>query len=81
MKHGLPILASDTGGLPDKVFPGKNGWLVPPGDSKALAEALEAACQGMDTWPDFGRASFQIVRDSFSWSQAGKQFLELFRAR
>lgn len=39
---GRPILASATGGLPSIVTEGV-GWLVPPGDPVALAEALERA--------------------------------------
>jgi glycogen synthase len=79
MKHGLPIVATRTGGLPDKVFPGKNGWLVPPSNAEALASALEEACSQMADWPAFGDASYEIARDRFSWDHAAKQFLELFK--
>jgi len=36
-----PVVASDTGGLPEAV--GECGLLVPPGDSGALADAIERA--------------------------------------
>jgi glycosyltransferase involved in cell wall biosynthesis len=32
---GVPILASDLGALAEKVRPGVNGWLCPPGDIAA----------------------------------------------
>ena len=32
MAHGVPVIASDVGGLPEIVEPGNGGWLVPPGD-------------------------------------------------
>jgi glycosyltransferase involved in cell wall biosynthesis len=41
--RGIPVLASNTGGLPEIVEAGKTGWLVPPGDAQALAEAIAQA--------------------------------------
>jgi glycosyltransferase involved in cell wall biosynthesis len=44
MAYGLPVIASDTGGLAEMIDPGRSGWLVAPGSAEALAAAiLEAA--------------------------------------
>ena len=43
MARRRAVVASRAGGLPDKVRPGENGWLVEPGDAAALASALEDA--------------------------------------
>jgi glycosyltransferase involved in cell wall biosynthesis len=40
MISGLPVIATSISGLPELVKPGKTGWLVPPGDSEHLADAL-----------------------------------------
>ena len=45
---GLPVIASDAGGYRETVISrppenGGTGWLVPPGDATALAQAMEAA--------------------------------------
>ncbi len=37
---GLPIVATDTGGNREIVLDGKSGFLVPPKDSEALAQAM-----------------------------------------
>lgn len=37
---GLPVVATQVGGLPHQVRDGHEGLLVPPGDSEALASAL-----------------------------------------
>lgn len=40
---GRPVVATDHGGARETVLPGRTGWLVPPGDAAALADALRAA--------------------------------------
>ena len=37
---GLPVIATDVGGLPEVVLDGRTGFVVPPKDVKALAEAV-----------------------------------------
>lgn len=48
MAYGVPVIASASGGLAEMVEPGSGGWLVPPGNPKALAEAINAAVSDME---------------------------------
>jgi glycosyltransferase involved in cell wall biosynthesis len=45
---GTPVVASRVGGVPELVADGDTGWLVPPGDDKALAERLRFALSHPD---------------------------------
>ncbi len=40
---GRPIIASDHGGAQETVIRGETGWLIPPADPDALAQALKEA--------------------------------------
>ncbi|MEJ2184483.1 MAG: glycosyltransferase family 4 protein, partial [Gemmatimonadota bacterium] len=43
--YGLPLIASDAGGIGDIVVQGETGLQVPPGDEGALASAIAALCE------------------------------------
>ena len=40
MASGIPVVATAISGIPELVQNGDTGWLVPPGDPAALADAL-----------------------------------------
>ncbi len=79
MAHRRAVVASSAGGLPDKVRPGVNGWLVPPGDASALAAALSGAVSDQARLERFGNAGRRIVEDEFSWQSAGDRTVALYR--
>jgi len=40
---GRPVIATDHGGARETVLPGQTGWLVPPGETQPLADAIAKA--------------------------------------
>ena len=73
MIHRLPVVATAAGGIPDKVFPGRNGLLVPPGDVAALAKALRTAIELRGQWQRWGEESARIVETTFAWPIVAKR--------
>jgi glycosyltransferase involved in cell wall biosynthesis len=45
---GVPVVATNVGGLPDLIQENKTGWLAPPRNPKALAHAILQALQNKD---------------------------------
>jgi glycosyltransferase involved in cell wall biosynthesis len=61
MAMGLPVVASDIGGIKDIVRPGENGLLVPVGDVQAWAEAIARLCHDPGMRQRMGAAGRQMA--------------------
>ena len=57
MSAGKPIVASAVGGIPEAIEDGKSGLLVPPDDSRALAQAIALLLDHPEKAQELGRAS------------------------
>lgn len=76
MACGVPVVASDSGALPDVV--GGVGLLVPPGDPGALREALLRV--GTDDELAAGLRSRGLERAAAcDWQVVARQFLTMYR--
>ena len=76
MAHGLPVIATRVGGLPDKVQEGVTGFLVEPGDAEMLAEQLTHATN-IDG-KAIGQAGRQLCESRFSWTVVTPQYVALY---
>lgn len=78
MAHRRTIVATRAGGIPDKVRPGENGWLVDPGDVTGLLDALKQALVSRDRFSVMGRESRGIVEREFAWDSIAERLLALY---
>ena len=64
---GRPVVATDHGGSRETIEPGVTGWLVPPRDPAALAEAIgEALTLGTSERSLFARRAIAHVASRFT---------------
>ena len=47
---GVPVIASNIGGIPELIAEGETGLLVRPGDEKDLARAMRTLHESRDVW-------------------------------
>lgn len=66
MASHVPIVSSRVHGINDMLVSGTNGWLVPPGDTHALAESLHLALSQHDLAREFCRAARSRVVTQFN---------------
>ncbi len=67
MACGLPPIAIDGYGPAEIVQDGVTGWLVPPDDEAALADAIVAAADDGEQRAQRGVAARQVARERWSW--------------
>ncbi|MCU1455633.1 MAG: putative glycosyltransferase [Acidimicrobiales bacterium] len=82
MSCAVPLVATTGGAVPEVVgTDGETGFLVPPGDSAALAAKIAFALDHPTVARKVGRAGRQRVIDQWSWRHTAEKTVEQYRAR
>lgn len=71
MAAGKPIVASNTGGIPEIVKNNVNGILVDPRNHSQLAKALSEYLENPELAEEVGRRNKEVTKN-FSWTQTAK---------
>ena len=78
MAFGVPVISTTTGGIPELLGDGA-GILVPPGDSKALADAIEVIVENSYYCAELGQKGRKKIETDFSLTSVVRQLAELFQ--
>ncbi len=76
----VPCVATSISGIPELVQPGKTGYLVPPADPAALADALQAVYSNPQNAARTAQAGRQLVLDQFELSANVQQLSQIFES-
>ena len=79
MRAGLPVVSTRLGSLEDQVLDGKTGFLVPPGDDRALAKAIIKMLENPGLRSQFGAAGKNLQQQEFTSAKMGEGYLKLFQ--
>jgi phosphatidylinositol alpha-mannosyltransferase len=80
MASGRPVVAFDIPGYREVVASGEHGWLVPHGDSQALADALVEAVSDRARAHRMGEATRQTVVERYAWPRVAEQLENVFES-
>lgn len=75
---GKPIIASAVGGIPAALLHGASGTLVPPGNSEALAAALNTFLEDPDTAERCANIGLHHAREQFSVERMVDRYSALY---
>lgn len=79
MAVGLPVIATQHGGLPELVEDGVHGVLVPQYDASAIADAIGTLLHRRDDWPAMGLAGRQKVIGRYDLPHVTEQTIAAYR--
>lgn len=74
----LPAVATDVGGVCESVRDGQTGFLVPPADSKGLADALRKLVLNPELRRQFGEAGRAMVLAEFTPQQLAEKTEQVY---
>lgn len=75
---GLPVIASNVGGIPDLIEPGKTGILVETENPSALAGAIIGLWTNKDRLREMGEAGRESARRHYSADRMVEETLNLY---
>jgi glycosyltransferase involved in cell wall biosynthesis len=79
MAAGVPVVATDVGGVTSLLADGVTGLVVPPAEPKLLAEAIEHLVNQPDLRAELGTKAREVASERFRSSQVAARVLDVYR--
>ena len=78
MACGTPVIATTGGAFPEVIDHDETGWLVPPADANALADAIRKLMDDKQLRDRLSEASRKSILARFSWRKAAEETLAVY---
>ena len=78
MSCGTPILAFDTGGLPEMVIPNKTGWLVEEINSSTIIKKLKSVTQSKQ-FKELTQSTKETAMELFNEEKVADDYFKIFK--
>ncbi len=79
--HGKPVVAGNSGGIPDAVRDGETGLLVKPEDAEATALAIDRLLSDPDLAARMGAAGKRRVQTDLNWTAFTRSLMDALARR
>jgi glycosyltransferase involved in cell wall biosynthesis len=78
MACGLPVVASRSGSIGEIVEDGRTGFLVPPLDASAFADAIQKLAEDKGLRREMGLRGFERVREKFTLERCVEETVRVY---
>lgn len=79
MAYELPVITTDVGGIPELVTDGQEGFLIKPGDVKALADRMIMLSKDKNLRKEMGRAGSRRVEENYGMDVMVERIMKVYR--
>ena len=76
---GVPVIATNVGGIPELIVDGETGYLISPKDPQAIADAVQYVMEHPDEVKTVVDNAKKLVREKFDYRENARQFVQLYR--
>jgi len=76
---GVPVIAADNAGVPELITHGETGWLVPPRNPQAIADAIVYVLEHPEEVKRVVENARRLVREKFDYRENARAFVQLYR--
>jgi glycosyltransferase involved in cell wall biosynthesis len=73
---GLPVIASELGGIKDAIKDGENGFLVEPGNPQAFIDKIHDLLSNEKERLAFGERARNYTVENYGWDKTVKKYMD-----
>ena len=74
-----PVVATDVGSIPEVVDDGETGYIVPPRNTKKLAEAIVDLLKDKEKRKKMGENAYRKTKEEHSWDSIVVEIIEVYK--
>jgi colanic acid/amylovoran biosynthesis glycosyltransferase len=76
---GLPVIATNVGGVAEVIVDGKSGFLVPERDVNALTEKLGYLIKHPELWLEMGAYGRQFIEEDYNIEKLNHRLFKIYQ--
>lgn len=73
-----PVIVTDVGSIPEVVDDGITGYVIPPNDPEALADAIVRLLKDDELRKTMGQNAFKKAKNELSWGNVAKMTINIY---
>src|SRR5699024_129019 len=78
VSYGVPVIATETGGIVEQLTTYETGLMVPPNDANALAQQMLAFANDPQILVEQKKLALEN-KDKFAWTEIAEKFTKLLK--